>query len=175
MTDGVRPDMSCVPYRRKGLYLAVTAPFLALLVLVFAYLWTFSFILSLVFASFYFAMCYFQAYCCAYQDCPYVGGFCPAIAGIVPASALAKLAYGRKQITRSKRAFEVHAAIAFAAWIGLIAWPLFWLSRLGVWATVGYVVCHALYYTVFGLTICPVCAVRDTCPGGRLQKIVLRR
>jgi hypothetical protein len=175
MTDEVRPDMSCVPYRRRGLYLTVTVPFFVLLVVVSAYLWTFSVALSIVFASFYFAMCYFQAYCCAYQDCPYIGGFCPGIAGIMPASALAKHIYSNREITRSRRAFQAHVALALAGWLGLIVFPLFWLAKLGVWSAIGYVACHAVYYAVFGLTVCPMCAIRNTCPGGRLQSVVHRR
>ena len=37
MADNIRPDMSCVHYRRKGLYLVLTVPFLVLLVSVFVY------------------------------------------------------------------------------------------------------------------------------------------
>jgi hypothetical protein len=66
MPAEIKPDMSCVPYRRKGLYFVLTIPSLALLIAVFVYLWTFGFLLSIVFLSFYLAMCYFQAYCCAY-------------------------------------------------------------------------------------------------------------
>ena len=175
MNDNIRPDMSCVPYRRKGLYLILTMPFLVLLVSVFVYLWTYSFILSIALLSFYSAMCYFQAYCCAYQDCPYVGGFCPAIVGIIPASLLTKLIYGKKQVVRSKKSFEMHAAVASVGWLGLIAFPLFWIAKLGIAVAAGYVVCHAVYYVIFGLTICPACAIRHTCPGGKLQSVVLKR
>ena len=174
MEDNIKPDMSCVPYRRKGLYLILTLPFLAILITVFAYLWTFSFVLSIIFFLFYFAMCYFQAYCCAYQECPYVGGFCPAIVGIMPSSFLAKLIYGNKKIVKSKRAFEAHAIVASIAWLGMIVFPLFWIAKLGIWLAVGYVLSHAVYYLIFGLTVCPVCAIRNTCPGGKLQSIVLR-
>jgi len=172
MPDEVRPDMSCVPFRRKGAYLALTVPFLALLAAVFAHLWTFSLGLALVFAGFYLAMCCFQAYCCAYQDCPYAGGFCPAVAGIIPASSLARFIYGRREIGRSRRAFRAHAVLAIGGWLGLIVFPLRWLTRLGICYVVGYVACHGIYYLAFALIVCPVCAIRETCPGGGLQKIV---
>ena len=175
MEESIRPDMSCVPYRRKGLYLLLTVPFLALLIAVFVYLWTFCFVLSIIFFLSYMAMCYFQAYCCAYQECPYIGGFCPALIGIMPASPMAKLLYGNKEIVKSKRAFETHAIVASIAWLGLIVLPLFWIAKLGLWLVVGYVASHAVYYLIFGLTICPVCAIRNTCPGGKLQSIVLNR
>jgi hypothetical protein len=177
MPDDVdtKPDMSCFPYRRKGLYFILTAPFLVFLILVFVYLWSVSFILSLVFLAFYLAMCYFQTYCCAYQDCPYIGGFCPAVAGIMPASLLAKLIYSRKQIVKSKRSFEIYATLAIIAWLGLIVFPLFWIVGLGIPFAVGYVACHAVYYVVYVLTICPACAIRHTCPGGKLQSRILKR
>jgi len=174
MPDDIKPDMSCVPYRRKGLYLVLTVPFLALLVSVLVYLWMYSFILSLAFTLFYFEMCYFQVYCCAYQDCPYVGGFCPAIVGIIPANLLAKFVYSNKKIVRSKKAFELYATLAFIGWLGLIVFPLFWIAKLGIAFVVGYVACHVVYYVIFGLTICPACAIRHTCPGGKLQSIVLK-
>jgi hypothetical protein len=173
--EDIKPDMSCVPYRRKGLYLILTIPFLALLIMVFGYLWAFNPILSIVFFLFYITMCYFQAYCCAYQECPYIGGFCPAIVGIMPASFMAKLIYGNKNIGKSKKAFEAHAIVASIAWLGLIVLPLFWIAKLGIWFAVGYVVSHAVYYLIFGLTVCPVCAIRNTCPGGKLQSVVLKR
>ena len=112
MTDQPSPDMSCVPYRRKGAYYLFTIPMLALLVAVLGYLWTLSFVLALVFLSFYLTMSIFQAYCCVYQDCPYVGEFCPALLGIMPASLLAKRIYGRRPIIKSRRSFEMHALIA---------------------------------------------------------------
>jgi len=175
MTDDTKPDLSCVPYRRKGLYFALTIPLLSLLILAFIYLWTFNFVLPIVFVSFYLAMCYFQIYCCAYQDCPYVGGFCPAIVGIMPSSIMTKFIYGKKNIIKSKKSFEIHATLAFTGWLGLILFPLFWIAKLGILFAVGYAACHAVYYLIFGLTICPACAVRRTCPGGKLQSIVLKR
>ncbi len=175
MSAEIQPDMSCVPYRRKGLYFALTIPFLGLIISVFVYLWTFSFILSMVFVSFYFAMCYFQTYCCQYQECPYVGGFCPAIVGIMPASILTKLIYSNKKIVKSKKRFEIHATLATVAWLGLALFPLFWITKLGISFAAGYVAYHVVYYFIFGLTICPVCATRQTCPGGKLQSMVLKK
>lgn len=61
-----------------------------------------------------------------------MGGFCPAIMGIMPASLLAKWAYGRKPVVKSKRSFEIHALLAIAAWAGMIILPLFWILKLGL-------------------------------------------
>lgn len=169
MTDTTQPDMSCVPYRRKGLYFLLTIPFVLLLVAVFVYLWMFSFVLPLVLALLYGMTCLFQAYCCVYQDCPYVGGFCPGVAGIMPASLLAKVLYGKGRIVRSKRMFETQATIGFAGLLGLTFFPLFWIAKLGWPLAVGYVVFHLVYYGVFLFAVCPACAIRDICPGGRVQ------
>ena len=172
MIGEIRPDMSCVPYRRKRLYFVLTLPLIMLLIAVFVYLWTISFILSLVFLVFYLVMSYFQAYCCVYQDCPYVGGFCPAVLAILPANLCAKHLYGRQGVVKSKKAFSLQASLAIAGWLGLIVSPVFWVATLGVGFAVGYVVIHVVYTVIFGFTICPVCAIRDTCPGGKLQGVV---
>ena len=174
MPGDAKVDMSCVPYRRKGLYLVLTVPFLVLLVLIFGYLWTYSFVLSLVFGLLYLTMSLFQAYCCAYQDCPYVGGFCPAVIGIMPASLIAKVLYGNREIVKSKERFGLHATLALISWLGLIALPLFWIAKRGIAFAVGYVACHVVYTAIFGLTVCPACAIRDICPGGKFHRWVRR-
>jgi hypothetical protein len=120
-------------------------------------------------------MCYFQAYCCAYQKCAYVGRFCPAIAGIIPASYLAKLIYGRKKVVKSKVFFVLHAVLASLSEVGLIMMPLYWIGKLGHAVALGYVACHLIYYLIFGLSICPACAIRKTCPGGKLQSMILKK
>ena len=175
MSKETKPDMSCVPYRRKLLYLILTIPLLALYLTVFVYLWSFNFIWSLLYLLFYFMMCFFQAYCCAYQDCPYIGGFCPAITGIMPASLIAKILYGNKKIDKSKKKFELNALIATIGLLGLAFFPLYWLAKLGVIYVVGYILFNVVYYLIFLLTICPVCAIRGTCPGGKLQSIVFKK
>lgn len=173
MPAEIKTDMTCVPYRRKGLYFVLTIPLLAVFISVFVYLWTFSFVLSMVFLLLYLGACLFQAYCCAYQDCPYMGGFCPAVAGIIPASIFTKLIYGRGEITKSKRAFETHAITATACGLGLIVFPLPWILKPGFLFAAGYIAFAVAYLLVFFLTICPACAIRHTCPGGKLQSIIL--
>ncbi len=155
------------------LLFALTVPLLLILVGVFAYLWTVSPFLSIGFAAFFVGMSTFQAYCCAYQDCPYVGGFCPAVIGIMPASLIARALYG-KGIIRSKRRFEINATLGVVCWVGLIVFPLFWLARLGAEFAVGYVLSHVVYTVIFGATICPACALHDICPGGRLSGAIMK-
>jgi hypothetical protein len=169
-----KPDMGCVPYRRKGLYLALTLPMLLLLLAVFVYLWTYSLLLALAFLACYGVMSFFQAYCCAYQRCPYVGGFCPAVLGIMPASLIAKYVYGRREIVRTKARFEIYATVAVVGWAGLVFLPVHWLARPGIGFALAYVACHVAYTLIFGLTVCPACAIREICPGGKFHKLVQR-
>jgi len=39
---------------------------------------------------------------------------------------------------------------------------------------IGYVVAHVVYSLIFGLTVCPVCSIRHTCPGGQFHQLFLR-
>ncbi|MBA7678896.1 hypothetical protein ES703_87175 [subsurface metagenome] len=173
MPDETGPDMSCVPYSRKRAYFILTVPFLILLILVAVYLWSVNFALALIFISLFVTANLLQAYCCAYQECPYAGGFCPAVAGIMPSSMLAKIIL-RKKVKRSKRLFDLFAAIAFLSLLGLIGFPLFWIIDISIPLAIGYFALNIVYYTTFFLAICPVCAIRNTCPGGKLQNMVLK-
>ena len=182
-----KPDMSCYPFRRKGIYLAIVLPYLAVLISVFFFLLLKKepirraavgrrsrtrLVPGLVYLSLYLGMCYFQAYCCACQECPYVGEFCPAIAGIYPGNILARVKYG-KGIVKSEKRLRANASLASACWGGLMLFPLPWLAKRSVSYAVGYSLVHAVYYLFHGLAVCPVCAIRDTCPGGMLQARVL--
>lgn len=171
----VEPDQSCVPYRRKGLYFLLTIPILALHVAVTVFLGTVHPVLAAAMVLLYGAMCFFQSYCCAHQDCPYMGGFCPAVEGIMPAAYIAKWRFRKGVGNRTKRRFEVNATIASLAWLGLIVLPLPWLWGLGLVWSAGYVAIHVVYTVSFGALICPVCAIRRTCPGGRASEAVRRR
>ena len=174
MPDDKRPDMSCVPYCRKRAYFILTVPFLILLILVAVYLWSISFALSMIFISLFVMANLFQSYCCAYQDCPYVGGFCPAVAGIMPSGILAKIIL-RKRVKKSETLFNLFAAIAFLSLLGLIGFPLFWIADLSIPLAIGYFTLNIAYYIAFFLIICPACAIRNTCPGGKLQNMVSKQ
>ena len=174
MPDDKRPDMSCVPYCRKRAYFILTVPFLILLILVAVYLWSISFALSLIFISLFVMANLFQSYCCAYQDCPYVGGFCPAVAGIMPSGMLARLIRG-KTVKNSETLFNLFAAIALLSLLGLIGFPLFWIADLSIPLAIGYFTLNIAYYIAFVLAICPACAIRNTCPGGKLQNMVSKQ
>ena len=174
MNADSKPDMSCVPYAGKKLYLALTLPVMILIVLVAVYLWSFSVAVSITFIAFYILANVFQAYCCAYQDCPYIGGFCPAIAGIIPSSIIAKKFFA-KRIRKSKTIFDLCATVAFCCLLGLLVFPLFWLAKASVAFAIAYPVLIIIYVIVFLLQICPVCAIRNTCPGGRLERVMRKR
>jgi hypothetical protein len=173
--DDKKPDMACVPYRRKTLYSVLTVLFLLVLIWTAVYLWAFSPWLTASLVLCYIGLCFLQAYCCAYQKCPYVGRFCPAVAGIMPASWLAKLIYGRREVVKSKARFETFVMIGYSALIGMAILPLWWIAKLSVPLAMGYFVWQLVYYLVFQLMICPACAIRETCPGGKLQSIVFRK
>jgi hypothetical protein len=175
MSKNVRPYLSCVPFPKKTLYLALTVPLLLILILVLVYLWAYSFVLSLIFLLLFVAVCYFQAYCCAYEACPYIGHFCPAIVGIMPASYLAKTIYPKEKIVRSKARYSMNMTLAIIAWLALVLFPLYWICRAHVLLAAAYVACHLVYSLVFFITICPVCAIRNTCPGGKFQHTLCRR
>ena len=107
-----------------------------------------------------------QSYCCHYQDCPYVGGFCPAVAGIVPASLIAKI-WQKLKVKKSKIAFEILATFGALMLLALIVFPLYWLFIYHIAAFIGFLVGIIVYAFAFLLSICPACAIRDTCPGGK--------
>jgi hypothetical protein len=83
--------------------------------------------------------------------------------------------YKKSQIVKSERRFRLNIALATIAWLALAIFPLYWIARAHVFLAVGYLACHLAYSLVFFLTICPVCAIRNTCPGGKLQKALSRR
>ncbi|MFW6113625.1 MAG: hypothetical protein ACOC78_01725 [Actinomycetota bacterium] len=192
-----KPDISCYPFRRKKLYLAIVIPYAAVLAAVFFYLLARKeppageagapgaeagggageesgrrYVPGLIFLAFYLGMCYFQAYCCACQECPYVGEFCPALAGIYPANQLARVKYGEKGVVKSEEAFQANATAAAFCWGGMMLFPLPWLARRSARLAAGYLLVHAVYYMLHGLVLCPVCVIRDTCPGGKMQSMV---
>jgi hypothetical protein len=96
------------------------------------------------------------------------------VLGIMPASLISKVLYGNREITGSKARFETIAAVAILGWLGLVFLPVYWLAQFHVGLAIGYIALHAAYALIFGLTVCPVCAIRETCPGGRFHKLVRR-
>ena len=174
MLDDHVPDASCVPYPRKSHYLLLTVPFLTTLILVGVYVWRFSPWVTAAMAFCYLWTCFFQAFWCAAQACPYIGRFCPAVAYIVPASWIAKWLYADRRIVASRIKLEVHAGLAILGWIGWTVLPPRYIARCSPALAVAYVAWQLVCVAIFGLTICPVCAIREMCPGGAFQRRCLR-
>jgi hypothetical protein len=180
-----QPDRSCYPFARRGLYLAIVIPYLAVLVAVLLFLLLgktrdggarrLRLFPAMIFVALYVGLCHFQSYCCACLECPYVGEFCPAIAGIYPANVIAGARYRESGVVRSERKLEEQAALAGACWGAMMLFPLPWLARKRRSYALGYLAAHAVYYMFHGLAICPACSIRESCPGGKLQTVVLGR
>ena len=164
-------DMNCVPFKQRRLYLVMLIPLLTLMGVIFLYLWMISPILGLIYVGLYLSTCVFQAYCCACQECPYIGKFCPGIYGIIPSSRIAQFEKIRN-IKKSTRLFELFATIAFILLLGMIFFPIFWLNQLGFFVTIGYFGVNVFYFFIFLWIICPNCAIRSTCPAGRISTMV---
>ncbi|MBD3191245.1 MAG: hypothetical protein GF308_11405 [Candidatus Heimdallarchaeota archaeon] len=169
MNESCQPDMSCVPYRRMWLYFLYTIPIMAMIGFTAYVLWLYNYVYTIIYMGFYVLTFLFQSYCCVYQSCPYIGGFCPAVAGIIPASFVAKL-LEKLKVKKDKKLFDFFALIASITLLGLIVFPLYWLFIYHIAAFVGYLCLIALYTIAFLLSICPVCAIRKTCPGGRASQ-----
>ena len=167
-------DHGCVPYKNRKRYFALTAALFIVQGLIFFYLWTINPILSVTMIVLYLFTSYFQSYCCVYQDCPYIGEFCPAISGIYVGNILAKRLYS-PDTPKSERKFQIYKNMGILFWFLMAFFPLYWVYQLGLYYAISYVVFHLGYYLAFSLTVCPTCAIRETCPGGALQEQVLHK
>jgi hypothetical protein len=166
MSSLATPDRSCVPYTRKKVYLAITIPLMIVILIVFGFLFLVNPFYGIIFISFWLGANVFQSYCCEYQDCPYTGGFCPAVAGIIPANRIANLPIIKK-MKKSKTRFDLFATFGSLCLLGLIVFPLFFLIELGILYPLGYIILILIYAILFLWNVCPACAIRGTCPGGR--------
>ena len=173
MTEEQQPESHCVLYEKRGRYYVSTAILFIVQGLVFLYLWTINPIYSLIMIVLYLATSYFQAYCCVYQDCPYVGQMCPAVSGIYVGNILAQKLYS-KDAPKDEKKFHRHKNLGILFWLLMAFFPLYWIYMLDLYYAIFYVIFHLGYYLLFGLTICPSCAIKDTCPGGALQKQVFK-
>ncbi|TXT57863.1 MAG: conserved membrane protein of unknown function [Candidatus Thorarchaeota archaeon] len=173
MTEN-EPDMTCVPYAKRRRYYALTAVFLVVLGWVILYLWAVSPFLALIVIGFYLATNYFQAYCCYYQRCPYVGAFCPAISGIYLGNILASH-LRKKNAEVSEKKFKLHKNLGVFSWFATVLFPLYWIYQFSLEFALLYFIFQLGHYVIFGLSVCPSCAIRDICPGGSLQRSVSNR
>lgn len=161
-------------YKRKELYFSLTLPLVAFFICMSFYFLFNNLLLFTVYIILFFLTCLFQSYCCTYQGCPYIGGFCPAVAEIYPSNLLAKLLL-KRGIKKSKEAFTVCASGAFISLVMFILFPLYWMLTVhAVWGIL-YLLYLFLYFPFFFLSICPFCAIKRTCPGGQVHAIFRNR
>lgn len=169
----IKPDMTCFPFRRKKSSTMLTLLFMALIISAAVYLWSINCIISIIFILFYILVNVFQSYCCAYQDCPYIGGFCPALFGMYPANFIAKIFFAGK-IKKSKLLFDLFAFLGTLCGIGLFFFPVFWIAKVNILVAVLYPLLMIVYLIVLFLTMCTVCSVKNTCPGGKTSGILYK-
>lgn len=157
----------CIPYKRKVLYLFLTIPIIILYVVIIVHLWEVGKLIFIIYCSFFVLAILFQSYCCAYQSCPYIGKFCPGLGGfIVPASIVALLL---RKVKKVKTLFDLFASLAFICLLAIILLPVYFIYKLGVNLLIFYSTIVIAYSILFLVLICPVCAIRDTCPAGKVS------
>ena len=161
----------CVPFKKKVLYLLLTIPLVTIFIAIAIYFWLTGLIPFIIYSSLFLMVIIFQSYCCAYQDCPYIGNFCPGIGGIIMISSIIALLL--KKIKKSKILFELFASLGFTCLIGITIFPLFFIYKLGIIVLISYLIIAILYFIAFFALICPVCAIRNTCPGGKMSGKIL--
>jgi hypothetical protein len=123
--------------------------------------------LLMLYIAFFVGVVLFQSYCCVHQDCPYVGRFCPGAGGVcMPASQIARLL---KSVRRNEIRFGVCAMLGFLCLLGIVLLPTYFLFQWNLLAGLAYVVVAAAYAMGMLLLICPVCAIRHRCPGGKVS------
>lgn len=151
-------------FTNKGTYFLLTIPLIILFIAVAYYLWNYANLFFWIYLGMMIMMNLFQSYCCAFQQCHYMHGFCPGIGGIiVPASRVARI-YGKK--ANSKVMFKVSAIIASLFALGIIILPLFFLKDLGILLVLLYCLIFIAYGQLFLSMLCPACATKQTCPAG---------
>ena len=157
----------CVPYPRKRLYLVLNVPIMVIFTGIAILLSRAALPFFIIYCGMLIAVLFIQAYCCAYQECPYIGRFCPGIGGFLMISAhLARLF---RHARKSEKLFNALATIGFSLFTAIIVLPVYHIFRLGILFFIGYILFLAVYVPVFLLRICPVCAIRDTCPAGKVS------
>ncbi len=166
-------DHECVPYPRKGLYWLINIPYLVLLIITAIYLWQFGILVSLIYSSFYILSVILHGYVCAFSGCPYKGTFCPGSFAYFPVGKMALL-FDKMNIKKSDLLFNLFFGIIMLLLLGIIIFPLYWINRLGVGYTIGYLLIILIYFTAFILTICPKCAMRFNCPMAKLSNLIYK-
>ena len=155
-----------VPYKRKWLYLAITAPLVVMYVVLAWYLWTIRPLFTIIYLAFFLLVMPFQSYNCIYWKCPHVGTLCPGAGGFcIPSSYIARFLI--KHVKRSEKFYDILCSIAYVDFFGIILFPMYFLFTLGIGYLVGYILLIAAYAVGMFLLICPTCGACEACPGGQ--------
>lgn len=128
-------------------------------------LWQVSTTFFVVYCALFIIVAVSQSYVCVYWRCPYVGKFAPCVGGFcLPSSQIARLF---KHTGRSEKAYNIAVSLAFAAFLGIIVLPIYFLYQLGLVYLLTYLGVVLIYAASFLWLICPVCGTRHVCPGGQ--------
>jgi hypothetical protein len=158
-------SQECPPYPRKSLYLLLTVPMLGMYVAIAAFLWTTSLLAFIIYCVLFVTVAVGQSYVCSYFQCPYIGKFAPCVGGFcLPSSQLARLF---RNVRRSVTLYNIMVSVAFAAFLGIIFFPVYFLYTFSVAYLLGYTAIVVVYAVSFLGFICPVCGTRHVCPGGK--------
>ncbi|MBN1695650.1 hypothetical protein JW879_09705 [candidate division WOR-3 bacterium] len=150
----------------------LTIPIIILYLFVIVHLWELNKLIFTIYCSLFVLGILFQSYCCAYQRCPYIGKFCPGLGGfIIPASIVALLL---KKVKKVKSLFDLFASLGFLCLLGIIILPIYFIYKLGVNLLIFYSIIVIAYSVLFLVLICPVCAIRDTCPAGKASSNIYK-
>ena len=164
-------NKQCPTYKNKGMYLLITMPLILLYFAVGYYLWNFAHVFFWIYLALFILTNVFQSYCCAFQKCPYIHGFCPGIGGfIIPSSRIARLFENK---ATSKSLFQLSAVIASVLALGIIILPLFFLKDLGILFILLYCLIFIAYGELFLNMICPDCITKKICPAGLLSSRII--
>jgi hypothetical protein len=161
----------CTPYQRKSLYLLLTIPMLGMYVAIAVFLWNVGTTYFLIYCGLFVLVAITQSYVCIYFQCPYVGKFAPCVGGFcLPSSQIARLL---KHAKRSGNLYNIVVSLAFAAFLGIILLPMYFLYVQNVAYFIAYIVIVTFYAGSFLGFICPVCGTRHVCPGGQTSTKLL--
>jgi len=58
--------------------------------------------------------------------------------------------------------------------LAIILLPVYFIYKLGVNLLVFYAIIVIAYSILFLILICPVCAIRDTCPAGKVSSNIYK-
>ena len=167
-------DNSCIPYPRKGLYWIISLPYLGLLILTAIYLWNFNILVASIYISFYLVSIILHGYICSFSECPYKGTMCPGAFAWFPVGKISQY-FHKLKFKKIDSLMNLFFLVIMIALLGTITFPLYWINKLGIIYSTGYVLFVFGHCFLFILTICPKCAARLNCPTAKLSNILNKK